>query len=778
MGQMTFPIGSGKTKNTGIGTKARMLDRAAQAGLPVPLGCIVRAEMLQVAILKGCVTEDDDGTISVTEPERLDTLLDLPTFGQLVAVRSAFSTEDHDVESFAGYFDTVLHVNANDADDMAVALGSVWSSAARQAGDFRRDILVMEMVDAQVSGIAFSERTYEDDLINYTDGTAEQLASGQIGGQQLNLPRLRSYESSRNGLPDWAQRLQTLLRDVRRIFGAKDWDVEWADDGKRCWVIQIRPVTRPTRRNEVFSIANHKEILPELPSVFMTDIVASCASELFQYYRNFDPGLPANRPFIEVFYGRPFINLSLMTEMMRTFGLPTRLVTDNIGGQVDREFGLNLRRMLVKILQGALPRFALAQLFSVNSARKAQQRMEERLENIGTTFSEQVETLRWLYINLVSEMFSLTAAIGPMTLLLRQFGVLTEHNARQQTISTAMYADLSDLRDYVANRPELHDDLKAGKLPDDLMFQTLWEKYIEKYGHRGVYESDIARPRYHEAPGKLLPALIQPQRDTPLPRRSLRGWLTLPLWWQASRTIRAREQWRHVAMRGFDAVRQALLTRAEEWVEAGKLPDRDCIWQMRLDEIRRLDTGWIPGVEYFAERKAEIAELKQYRLPDLFHRFDDLEASREAGTAPGDHLHGISLTDGIVAGRAWVLEEPESVLPDGFRPDETVLVARSVDAGWIPVFSTVAGVVVETGGDLSHGSIILREIGLPAITNVHDALKFIRTGDPVRLRAGSGVVYLLTGALEHVDEESDSVPSDASLQLERPLNDVQMRAGS
>ena len=80
------------------------------------------------------------------------------------------------------------------------------------------------------------------------------------------------------------------------------------------------------------------------------------------------------------------------------------------------------------------------------------------------------------------------------------------------------------------------------------------------------------------------------------------------------------------------------------------------------------------------------------------------------------------------------------LLPAGYTPETTILVARSVDAGWIPTFSRVAGVVVETGGDLSHGSIILREIGLPAITNVTEATRHIANGDRLRLNAAAGTV--------------------------------------
>ncbi|MFN3345606.1 MAG: PEP-utilizing enzyme, partial [Chloroherpetonaceae bacterium] len=122
-----------------------------------------------------------------------------------------------------------------------------------------------------------------------------------------------------------------------------------------------------------------------------------------------------------------------------------------------------------------------------------------------------------------------------------------------------------------------------------------------------------------------------------------------------------------------------------------------------------------------------------------FYRYDDLEKKSEDEFG-AVRLKGISLTSGEVAGTAWILREPETRLPNGFEKSNTILVARSVDAGWIPTFALVSGVVVETGGDLSHGSIILREIGLPAITNVRGATKHIQTGQRLKLNAAQGVV--------------------------------------
>jgi rifampicin phosphotransferase len=388
---------------------------------------------------------------------------------------------------------------------------------------------------------------------------------------------------------------------------------------------------------------------------------------------------------------------------------------------------------------------ALAQMTAVRSTQRATTEVLQRTENPGESFSELVETLRWLYATLVRQMFSLTAASGPILYLLRYLGVLEEHSARQPTISSRMFIDLEPLRDIVDRRPSVYEAIEQGALPDHDEFRRLWTEYLARYGHRGIYESDISRPRYHEAPEILLHSLTAPPTPSRLlPRRTLAGRLTWPLWWQASKAIRAREQWRHDIMTGFDRVRRGLLELASQAVERSALPDVDALWMLTIDEARLLDTGWVPGDAFFRKRAGEIEQLKTYHLPDLIHRFDDLEQYRAGDDeAPQmTRLTGVSLAVGEVRGRAWVLDEPAVDLPDGFEHGDTILVARAVDAGWIPTFAQVAGVVVEMGGDLSHGSIILREIGLPAVTNARGAVRSINTGDWIRLNAARGLVEI------------------------------------
>lgn len=471
---LVLPLGGKLSQNTSIGNKARLLDLASAKGLPVPKGVIVTNECYQAALREKAI-ELKNGKVTCANPYHLLSVARVPAFRTKVAVRSAFSAEDRDAESLAGFFESRLFVARENPEAFAEALCAVWSSALRRKGEFRRDALVMEMVDATHAGVAFTETDYEDDLINFTTGTAETLVSGKVEGETLLIPKLNWYETAieNEPLPAWASRLQNLLKHIRQTFGRKNWDVEWADDGKTCWLIQLRPITKPTRRNDAFTIANHKEILPELPSRLMTSIVASCSKNLFGYYRKFDPTLPEHQLFIEIFIGRPFINLSLMTDMMRHWGLPTTLVTSNIGGDAGKIFGLNWKRMLFNL--PVLFKQGLAQLQSPTASKRAIQAMQAESQKNPTSFSQAIQTMQSHYTRLVTEMFSLTAAMSFPLVALRKFGTLEEHNARQETISTKMFSDLEPLRQIALKNQAVRDALQNHQLPDDKEFQLAFQ---------------------------------------------------------------------------------------------------------------------------------------------------------------------------------------------------------------------------------------------------------------------------------------------------------------
>jgi rifampicin phosphotransferase len=727
---------AGRLTDLGIGPKATLLDRCTRAGLAVPPGVVVQHEQLR-------------GPAGATVNGVADQLAALG-IGARVAVRSAFSAEDGARSSHAGAFRTRLDVAGTDPGALAEAITEVLASVDDVDVEVaRQDVMVLRMVPAVRAGVAFTEADFEDDLVDHVGGLADGLVDGQIPGRRETLPRLRRFE---RGRPGWRGRLQALLRDVRRVLGpgtgsgVHGWDIEFADDGARCWLVQVRAITAPPARDEALTLANHREILPDLPSRFTTSVVADAAPELFGYWRSFDRTLPSGRLFVDVVAGRPVINLSLLTDTMRILGLPTRFVTDSMGGTAAEEVGFAPFRLLAKAPN--LLALGFDQLRAVGNGRRATRRLQSLAADPGDDLTTATGAFRQVYIELITGMFALTTAISGPLAVLHALGVAGVLHTRQRTAGTKVWADLSEVRAVLADAPELRARIAEGDIPTDHPdFALAWTRYLGVHGHRGIYESDVARPRYREDPAPLLDALLHGRELTdppPLPARAVAVW---PLWIQASRSMAAREDLRSQAMRVFEVMRLHLLELAETHVAAGRLPSPDVLWDLTVAEVAALDgADGEPAVyddAWVARRHAEIEQLRAYRLPDLLHRSDDVEAYRRDGriaASAGDGtLRGLGLTDGEVVGTVWLADEP-APLPAELRDEDVVLVTRGVDAGWVGTFAQVAAVVVETGGELSHGSIVLRETGVPAVTNVAGATSTLTTGDRVRVRARSGVV--------------------------------------
>lgn len=259
-------------KAEAVSNKASSLHGARRLGLPVPPGVIITEEMFRELIDLGLVdviSEKDGGTrvadeliegtrIRINDNSKLISSLGLDAVEEMVAVRSAFSIEDGSKSSFAGFFKTILNVNK---DGLVPALNEIWDSSFKYKEETRRDVLIMNMVNATCAGVAFTEADNQDDIANFVSGTADKLVSGIEPGSTFTLPKLLSWEHGIPGAPhpgsalslipegsefsdrgkeqsspakkpeSWVSRLQKLLRDVRGALGEFGWDIEWADDG-------------------------------------------------------------------------------------------------------------------------------------------------------------------------------------------------------------------------------------------------------------------------------------------------------------------------------------------------------------------------------------------------------------------------------------------------------------------------------------------------------------------------------------------------------------------
>ena len=499
-------------------------------------------------------------------------------------------------------------------------------------------------------------------------------------------------------------------------MGKGNWDVEWADDGSKIWILQVRPITSPTIRNEVFTFAPLKEALPELPSRYMSTLIEAAGPDIFSLYHDIDPSLPSSRKYVEVLHGRPMINLSLMMDLMRHWGESTGRVTRHVG-RAPNETKANPKKMFKS--RSARLALKLKSMRAAGSSRKVADEIRAMSEHPGDSITEVTETARLIYATLMRQMLLLRLAIGE------------RYSGPGRSLGSQMYTELTPLREIVKANPDLTANLGQGKVPRDTNFRLKWEAWLRKHGHRGVYETDLGRPRFRENPEAILQMIGRPGANSPVVKHSPISALAQKS--PAAKATKAREELRFDAMRAFDRIRHRLLELA-----LPKGVSADFFFSLSVEEARKLDSGWRPDTKFIETREQEIHELANVRIPDVIRRNDPIQDSSDAV------LHGVGLNRGEATGKALILRDPVLHLPKGYSPHETILIAPSVDAGWVPTFGLVSGVVVESGGSLSHGSIILRELGIPSVTSVRGATHEIKPGQRLHVVAGEGRIDLLT----------------------------------
>jgi pyruvate,water dikinase len=623
-------IGANDAPKYGVGSKATLLDRAAAAGLSVPFGVILLDEGIGALTAAGYVAFKNREYV-IQDLPLLFSSLRLPNFERPVAVRPAFETGE------AGSpVPAILDIDSHKPPLFGEAIRELWNAASRLPGRSRRDILIQEMIVPRLAGRAVTDPAFEDDAWFAPDALPTDVRA---------LPKVKRFEKANPGAP--IGRLQNLLRDIRRVFGDTGWDIEWADDGRACWLLRLSPMAATSPRNETFTAAELTELLPPLPSRLAADLAIATGKGLTDFLRGFDPDFPENRLLVEVFKGRPYLNLSLLTEALRRVGLPTRYATGPLGESAEPDVPFVAGRALRSV--SVLKRLFRAQLGAVQNARARVADFEEVSRNAGNSFESCVSALKNIQTGLVSATALLDVFISGPVALLRRFEVLAEFIARRQREATRMQTDLEPIAALVRQNPEFVPMLRRGELPADRTFRDAWQRFLDSHGHRGVFECDIARPRYHEQPEPILDALLalpEPPKRSWLP--SLKAMPLLPVWWPTSRAMRAREDLRDHAMRAIDQIREKMLRLAETAVIRGQLPDREKLWLLDLEELLKLDDrDWRPARKFFQEREAEQAELADFEFPRLIRRFDDIEGFRieRSDSLPPVGLDELALTD-------------------------------------------------------------------------------------------------------------------------------------
>jgi pyruvate,water dikinase len=354
------------------------------------------------------------------------------------------------------------------------------------------------------------------------------------------------------------------------------------------------------------------------------------------------------------------------------------------------------------------------------------------------------------------------------------------HKSPPGNVTSEMGLMIGDLADTARNYPEVVEYLQQagdGTFYEGLrgveggdVFKAELDQFMEKFGMRAPGEIDITRVRWKEAPTMLVPSILSHMRsNAPNEHRekfkqgeeeaneaiealltrvkAIRGGsrkakklsrlITL-----YRNTVGIRELPKYILIRYFDVYRQAILEEANILFEKGIIERKEDVFYLTLDELVALLENRLKDdvKERIHFRKVLEERYRKLTPPRVMTSDGEIfNAERSNEQAPPGALIGIPVSAGVAEGIVKVVRR----LEEGSLNKGDILVAPYTDPGWTPLFHSAKALVTEIGGMMTHGSVVAREYGIPAVVGVENATKILKDGQYVRVDGTKGYVEIL-----------------------------------
>ncbi|MDR3585115.1 MAG: PEP/pyruvate-binding domain-containing protein [Desulfosporosinus sp.] len=580
-------------------------------------------------------------------------------------------------------------------------------------------------------------------------------------------------------------------------------DVEWVYNGREFVLVQARPVTAipkityPELRGqpEIWSNGNFRDAGPMVYSTLGARMCKDIVDVVFSAYLTAVgyPLLPGLKN-VRIFNGRAYANLSLLQwRHYDCFGLTPSSTNETMGGH-QPEIRINekgpyrglrgLKRLsrfykfvlaLGKSKKNADKTFAAVDKYTRELRKKDFKNLPN--QDFLKMFTE-IMIARKDYMPTFA--FMSGAATYPNQKLVDK---LKKHfNSKGNSLATAVLAggahitsaqqgyrilelaqmvrEDSAAKKFFSSQP--FNPLNWGNaLPDDSLFKKAFINFLDEFGHRGVYELEIFNPRWRENPSYLLDIIKNSTETADLKKlqeqqksKADQAWEEisdkLPFYhkaivhyWakEAIKGAELREMSKSVLVKFFELLRLMFEEIGQRLQEKAILEQKSDVYHCALSELASILCDEWDGnsLKYLvAERKASKETLESLEPPDLI--IDDVPSfAKSTYLGSGKVLTGLGVAAGNASGIAKLIYHPNewAKLEAG-----NIMIAPSTDPGWTPLFLKASGIVMETGGFLSHGAIVAREYGIPSVVNIPGVMKIIRDGAEITVDGDNGQVIL------------------------------------
>lgn len=683
------------------------------------------------------------------------------------AVRSSFSGEDGADSSFAGQFDSFLNVPRRDVAD---AVEKVLQSARKENvsaylkaraldEDTSMHVIIQEMVDADYSGVVFTANP-----VGILNETVIVVGAGLGSGVVEDKVHTTAYYYNQDdGIYDCRQQenaplleeglLRELIdgaKEVREIFSYET-DIEFAIRDGLIYYLQARPITTLNTANPI--ILDNSNIVESYPGISLPltqdfvksvyhGVFYSCILRISNNQKLTDRLDPQLRDMTDVANWRIYYRISNWYALLKMLPFSGKLIPiwQNMLGVGNRFVsapdGIRIRagEKLTILWRFVSHLWRTPKLMEKLNTRFAESypHYQRQVED-----SDDPEALLRVYADIRES-------------ILRDWD-LTLINDLYTFICTALAGKrnstkVSDIKNLESMKPslainELVETAKHYGL-DSAQYRVAAQEYIAAYGDRCLNELKLETKTYRTDPA-LLDAAVQKRmaegsvyRHAEVEALKSRNFFVN----RAKIGIRNREISRLNRSRIYGLSRAIFLKIGAYYAQMGQLETARDVFYLRMEELRG-----------DCDRKALVLSRKQEQLQyENTPPYSRLVFAEKVINKPADGsqsqlldnpdtMTGIGTSVGKITGRVLVIDQPD----DQIDTTGKILVARSTDPGWVFLLQRAKGIIAEKGSLLSHTAIISRELHKPAVVNVKDCTRLLRSGDLVELDADEGRITVM-----------------------------------
>jgi len=744
------------------GSKAKNLRFLMSRGYIVPRGWVVSWEAFADYKRQG-------------EPIILQLLQEITTVldeDKPYAVRSSAAVEDDGRHSCAGLFHSALDVVGVEA--VLNSIMAVWASISSDAfktycknldvlvKEHEMGVIIQEMVQGAFSGISFSKNP-----LTGLSETIIEVGTGNNAAQlqdQENLERWISkwgnwLERPKQGLIDeaLAKQLVTETGKIAKVYG-KPVDIEWVYDGEKIYYLQVRPITQldiPIYSNRIT-----REMLPGIikPLVWSvnTELINPIWTEILRELSGDDTIMPSMLTGYR--YSRAYFNMALFGRVFEKLGMPYEAIELLLGLEMDGPDKPHMRpgpgvipripqmtRFAVRFLKSEKPFLQIAKKRNIEFID-----FQEGIMNNGT-LSEWIGSAE-LLLDLMRDVAYYNIMI-PMQMMMLHRLMATKIEKAGGDIRTLRLEGVLE----AANRfsPHVYLDnirirhgLPKRKLDEEEERQIEREiqEFLIKFGHFSDSGNDCSSIPWRETP-ELIRSMLTSEapfkpseeglidlKDLPISERSKRK--LFRLYRRTSRFAIHREEISSLYTFGYGHFRTCFIGMGDLLVKEGVLENREEIFYLYWNELKELSEmkSYVSLMPIVKERKATIASHESIIVPEILFG-DEAPMPSVEGL---EMLRGIPTSLGTYEGVARVLRGLSEF--ERLAPGEVLVIPFS-DVGWTPLFARAGAVVAESGGILSHSSIVAREYRIPAVVSVSGACS-IPDGTWIKVNGHTGEVLI------------------------------------